>query len=261
MRLLQRTFEVETRYGGGFVQAIDGVGGGRRGGRPVDWFFYVNGIEADERRRRAAKLARRRPRVVGPPRLGRRDARPGRRRLLPRAVRVRARRASGCRCGSSAREPRSARATRSRTRLEDAGAKVGGVVGARARERGPEVLRVLVGPLGRASAATRPRAALERGPKATGVFARPAADGRPHRRCSTRAARPCGRSAPGAGLVAATQLRRPAADLGRDRHRRRRASPPRRAGARRGARCATTSRSPSRTAARSPLPLRAETAP
>ena len=46
MRLLQRDFEVETRYGGNFVQEIDGVGGGRDGGRRVDWFFYVNGIEA-----------------------------------------------------------------------------------------------------------------------------------------------------------------------------------------------------------------------
>lgn len=48
MRLLQRNAEVKTRYGGGFVQAIDGLAGGREGGRPVDWFYYVNGIEADE---------------------------------------------------------------------------------------------------------------------------------------------------------------------------------------------------------------------
>jgi Domain of unknown function (DUF4430) len=47
MRLLQRNFDVKTRYGGGFVQSIDGLGGGREGGRPVDWFFYVNGIESD----------------------------------------------------------------------------------------------------------------------------------------------------------------------------------------------------------------------
>lgn len=44
MRLLQREFEVKTRYGGGFVQAIDGLAGGREDGRPVDWFLYVNGI-------------------------------------------------------------------------------------------------------------------------------------------------------------------------------------------------------------------------
>ena len=48
MRLLQRRFDVETRYGGGFVQTIDGLSGGRSAGREVDWFFYVNGIESSE---------------------------------------------------------------------------------------------------------------------------------------------------------------------------------------------------------------------
>lgn len=47
MRLLQREFRVSTRYGGGFVQSIDGLGGGASpGGRRLDWFYYVNGIEA-----------------------------------------------------------------------------------------------------------------------------------------------------------------------------------------------------------------------
>lgn len=44
LRLLERTFDVKTRYGGGFVQSIEGLSGGREDGRPVDWFFYVNGI-------------------------------------------------------------------------------------------------------------------------------------------------------------------------------------------------------------------------
>lgn len=48
MRFLQRNAKVETRYGGGFVQAIDGVKGGRTGSRPVDWFYFVNGILEDE---------------------------------------------------------------------------------------------------------------------------------------------------------------------------------------------------------------------
>jgi hypothetical protein len=49
MRLLQRNAKgVTTRYGGGFVQSIGGVAGGTSGGRPVDWFFYVNGIESDK---------------------------------------------------------------------------------------------------------------------------------------------------------------------------------------------------------------------
>jgi hypothetical protein len=46
MRLLQRNESVQTRYGGGFVQSINGYAGGRSGGRPVDWFYYVNGVEA-----------------------------------------------------------------------------------------------------------------------------------------------------------------------------------------------------------------------
>ena len=43
MRLLERSFKVTTRYGGGFVQSIAGLSGSssRR-----DWFYYVNGIEA-----------------------------------------------------------------------------------------------------------------------------------------------------------------------------------------------------------------------
>lgn len=48
MRLLQRNAKVTTRYGGGFVQSIDGIAGGTRHGRPVDWFFYVNGIQSDK---------------------------------------------------------------------------------------------------------------------------------------------------------------------------------------------------------------------
>jgi hypothetical protein len=47
MRLLERRLAVETRYGGGFVQSLEGLAGGRDAeGRPVDWFYYVNGIEA-----------------------------------------------------------------------------------------------------------------------------------------------------------------------------------------------------------------------
>ncbi len=48
MRVLQRNTKVQTRFGGNFVQSINGVRGGRRDGRPVDWFVYVNGILADE---------------------------------------------------------------------------------------------------------------------------------------------------------------------------------------------------------------------
>lgn len=46
MRVLEASADVTTRYGGGFVQAIDGVAAGQRQGRPYDWFYYVNGVEA-----------------------------------------------------------------------------------------------------------------------------------------------------------------------------------------------------------------------
>ena len=45
MRFVQATHKVETRYGGGFVQSIDGLSGNRTA--QFDWFFYVNGIESD----------------------------------------------------------------------------------------------------------------------------------------------------------------------------------------------------------------------
>lgn len=47
MSLLVRNEKVATKYGGGFVQSIAGLSGGQEaGGDPVDWFYYVNGIEA-----------------------------------------------------------------------------------------------------------------------------------------------------------------------------------------------------------------------
>ncbi len=46
LRVLDRSAEITTRYGGGFVESIDGLEGDRRGGRFFDWFFYVNGVES-----------------------------------------------------------------------------------------------------------------------------------------------------------------------------------------------------------------------
>jgi hypothetical protein len=45
LRLTEQNADVETRYGGGFVQSIDGVEGGRELGRLTDWFYSVNGVE------------------------------------------------------------------------------------------------------------------------------------------------------------------------------------------------------------------------
>jgi hypothetical protein len=45
MRLLQAHAKTTTRYGGKFVQSIDGVAGNSKDGRH-DWFYFVNGVEA-----------------------------------------------------------------------------------------------------------------------------------------------------------------------------------------------------------------------
>jgi hypothetical protein len=45
IRFLDSEADITTRYGGGFVQSINGIsGGGSNGGS--DWFFYVNGVES-----------------------------------------------------------------------------------------------------------------------------------------------------------------------------------------------------------------------
>ena len=47
MRILMRNARVKTRYGGRFVNAVNGVGSRNGSGTRSDWFYYVNGIEAD----------------------------------------------------------------------------------------------------------------------------------------------------------------------------------------------------------------------
>jgi hypothetical protein len=46
MRVLEREAKISTRYGGGFVQSIDGVEADERFSHSLDWFYYVNGVEA-----------------------------------------------------------------------------------------------------------------------------------------------------------------------------------------------------------------------
>jgi Domain of unknown function (DUF4430) len=46
MRMLRSEFDVHTRFGGRFVQAIDGLEGAGPAGTK-DWFFFVNGIESE----------------------------------------------------------------------------------------------------------------------------------------------------------------------------------------------------------------------
>ena len=45
MRALDSKVDLETRYGGRYVQAIDGLAGSLEGQR--DWFWFVNGYEGD----------------------------------------------------------------------------------------------------------------------------------------------------------------------------------------------------------------------
>jgi Domain of unknown function (DUF4430) len=183
------------------VQEIDGVGGGRRGGRPVDWFFYVNGIEADRgaAARRLAPgdrvwwdhhdwgAAMRVPAVVGSYPAPFVSSSKGKR--VP--VRID--------CGASAQ-----RACREvQTRLQNAGAQVGGtsIIG---QEASRGVLRVLVG---RWSEVRRDPAArrIERGPKVSGVYARPSASGDRIELLDARGSA-VRTLASGSGLVAATSF-------------------------------------------------------
>jgi hypothetical protein len=198
MRLLQRNFDVKTRYGGGFVQAIGGLGGGREDGRPVDWFYYVNGIEAPEGAA-STKLHRgdvvwwdrhdwgatnRIPAVVGSFPEPFEDGIDGER--LP--VRVE--------CADDYEEECTA--------VRDALAEVGTIPGeAPLNTRGgEETLRVLVGPwpqVGEDFAARH----IGEGPAASGVYARPSEDG-----TSLEVLDPRGRTVDtlgaGTGLIAAT---------------------------------------------------------
>ena len=240
MRFLERRFKVRTRFGGGFVQSIDGLSGGSAGGRPVDWFFYVNGIEAASGAASHA-AARGRPRLVGPPRLERRRARPRGRGLVPRAVPQRQRRTQRSRCGWSARRPR-ARPARAAAPAAQGGRASPAPAASSAAPAGREILRVLVGPWpalrirpGRAADRARARARAGSTPGSTPPGRElDVLDGRGRVGAAARRGRRAGRRHP---------LPRSAAHLGGDRDRRRR-------GPGGGARAAPRRRSP--TASRSP---------
>jgi hypothetical protein len=199
MRLLERNAKVTTRFGGGFVQSIDGLAGGRSGGRPVDWFYYVNGVEAPRgaastRLRGGDRIwwdrhdwsaAMRVPAVVGSfpePFVHGIDGK-----RLP--VRVE--------CATPGSDP--CRQVSKRLASYDVPAATGGLLTARVEE----TLRVLVGPW-RALRADHAIAALEQGPAESGVYARIAKDGRSIATLDAagKTARTLGA---GTGLVAATQ--------------------------------------------------------
>jgi Domain of unknown function (DUF4430) len=199
MRVLTSNFDVKTRYGGGFVQQIGGIAGGREGGRRVDWFYYVNGIEADvganERHvavgdriwwdRHDWGAAMRIPAVVGSfpePFLSGEDGK-----RLP--IRLDCARGAERPCDEVA------------TRLKNAG-----VTGIARSTIGVGVetglLRIVVGgwPEVRKDVAAQK---IERGPGESGVFARLTPDGRRIVLLDDRG-RPVRSLGPGSGLVAAT---------------------------------------------------------
>ncbi|HVS28118.1 MAG TPA: DUF4430 domain-containing protein [Solirubrobacteraceae bacterium] len=201
MRFLERGHRVETRYGGGFVQSINGLAGGRERGAPVDWFFYVNGIEAPRGAaatvlhagdrvwwdRHVWSAAMRVPAVVGSFPEPFRSGSDGKR--LP--VRIDCARGATAACAQVARHLDGIGVTAS-------SAAFGG-------SAGKDTVRLLVGPWAeiRGDAAATP---LERGPGASGVFARPARDGRSIALLNDRGAA-VRALAPGGGLVAATRYR------------------------------------------------------
>jgi hypothetical protein len=195
MRVLERNAEISTRYGGGFVQSIDGLEAQEDFSRPRDWFYYVDGVEATVGAAdyplhggefvwwdyRDWSAALRVPAVVGSWPQPFLDGYEGRRR--PVAVE--------CLGGGPA-------CATVRESLASAGAQV-------AAGSPPDAIRVLVGPWARVRE-DRAAAQIEDGPQASGVFAefrpRPSGyalealgeDGKPKRVLGS-----------GAGLVAATR--------------------------------------------------------
>ena len=202
MRLLQRNApKVATRFGGGFVQSIDGVSGGRRDGRPVDWFFYVNGIQADTGATSVKVHQGDRvwwdfhdwsatddvPAVVGSfpePFLHGVDGR-----RLPTRV--------------ECADPKSAACSTVADKLVELGlpAARGGVGNSFVED----TLRIVVGPW-RAVRGDATIKLLEKGPATSGVFARPSADGR-HIALLDAGGKVTRTLGPGTGLIAATRVK------------------------------------------------------
>ena len=195
MRFLQDERKVTTRFGGGFVQSIDGLSGSKAGER--DWSYYVNGSWAD---RSAADYGLSRgdvvvwdyhrwtasqhiPAIVG--------AFPEPFRSGFEGKRWPARVECEDQAGDICRE--------AKEKLSPVGVRAGAPLGTTA---GGEVIRVVVGtwPEVRQVKAAE---AIEQGPRASGVYARFDRSGRRLEllRGDGRAART---APPGTGLVAAT---------------------------------------------------------
>lgn len=202
MRMLRSKFDVTTRFGGRFVQSIDGLAGEGTGGQ-VDWFFFVNGVEADKGAaewnvspgdriqwdRRDWSAAMRVPAIVGAYPEPFTTGVGGKR----RPVRIECEDAQSPAC------------TEARDRLEREGVPTSGSsIGAPGVQ---EVTRLVVARWPRARG-VRGASTLEDGPESSGVFARFTKDGETlelldeHGRTVRRV-----RSGDGVGLVMALQPR------------------------------------------------------
>jgi len=201
LQLLQRDFDVKTANGGSTVRSIGGIAGGQAADQPSGWFYYVNGVAA-ARGPSEQKVAggdrvwwdhhdrdvvERIPSVVGSFPQPFASGSNGRR----QPVRVECAEGSTRECDEVTK------------RLEAEGVKrtARSTIG-QAQEN--EVLRVLVGPWTkvRQDPAT---VRIEKGPHASGIFARFDRTGRRLDLMDPRGrvVRPLGR---GSGLVAATSL-------------------------------------------------------
>lgn len=195
MRVLEGGAEISTRYGGGFVQAIDGLEAERADGRYWDWLFYVNGVEsavgaADYSLHggeaiwwdyRDWSAALRVPAVVGSWPQPFTGGYGGKEHPVVVACR-----GGGATCGVV------------RHRLEDAGVTLS-PAGA------DDAIRVLVGPWARLRS-DRTAAQIEDGPKVSGVFAHfVPRNGRFELVGFDETGEPAQNFGPGAGLVAATR--------------------------------------------------------
>jgi len=200
MSLLTRNAKVATRYSGGFVQSIDGVAGGREGAQPVDWFYYVNGVEAAKGAAETKVHAGDRiwwdrhdwsetddvPAVVGSFPQPFLNGLEGKR--LP--VRVE--------CADADREACAAVTKRLRAQGVPAGVSaLGGGAGAK------QTLRVVVAPWSELKGEIALRE-LQQGPQASGVYGRFAGGGRTLTLLDARG-RPTQTLGAGAGLIAATR--------------------------------------------------------
>ena len=169
MSLLLRNYTVDTRYGGGFVQSIDGLAGGERR-RPAGRLVLLR------QRRRGARRARP-PRTCTPATTSGGTSTTGARpRTCPRSSAPTPSRS----CNGIARQaPAGAR------RMRVPSAHACRTVAARLRASacpprsralgsggGPQTLRVLVGPWRGLARRRRRRRRIERGPRASGVYAR-----------------------------------------------------------------------------------------